>query len=175
MTWPRLSPTLSLAFDPEQRSFIMERSGMREWDKQKVQGCTPVCYLKYFSKKEALSTYMMKCSYFYSNIIEITQLCGFHPLTLASFSHRKDISDWIKAVWCNKNRTETSVDLSPVMSKHTQTQKLPSDLHLHGLVLFVWSGKWYQSLAFFTHQGCNGSILSFNCFVTGYLSSSRWR
>lgn len=137
VTWPTLSPALSLAFAPEQRSFIMVRSGMREWDRK---GCSPACYLKYFQRKKYWA-HIMKCDYFYSNIIEITQLYGFHPPTLATFSHRKDISDWIKAVIfrCNNNRTETSVDLPPVMnlSKHTQIQKLPSNLNLHGLVLFV--------------------------------------
>lgn len=48
------------------------------------KGCSPHCYLKYFSEREVLSAHMLKCIYFYSNLIEIRQLCGFHPLTLAT-------------------------------------------------------------------------------------------
>ncbi len=139
VTWPTRSPALSLAFAPEQRSFIMVRSGMREWDRK---GCSPVCYLKYFSKKEALSTHIMRCNYFYSNIIEITQLYGFHcPPPPPSHTGRIFLTEsrLFVVFTFNNNRTETSVDLQPVMnlSKHTQIQKLPSNLNLHGLVIFV--------------------------------------
>lgn len=102
VTWPRLSmslfsicPWTTILYHGE---IWNERMGQTE------RGCSPHCYLKYFSEKEVVSAHILKCIYFYSNLIEITQLCrlAYTP------SHLQPTGRIFQIFRCN-NRTETII------------------------------------------------------------------
>lgn len=129
--------------------------------RQTERGCSPHCYLKYFSEKEVVSAHILKCIYFYSNLIEITQLCrlAYTP------SHLQPTGRIFQIFRCN-NRTETIICDKLAYRYTYSNRETANNLNLHGLV--------HQALAFFTHQGCNGSTVSFNGFMKGYFSSFLW-
>lgn len=157
VTWPRLS--MSLFSICPWTTILYQGEIWNERDRQK-RGCSPHCYLKYFSEKEVLSAHILKCIYFYSRLIEITQLCRLAASLTYTPSRLQPTGRTFQICICN-NRTETAVELLSVINLHTgihtQIEKLPINLNLHGLV--------HQALAFFTHQGCNGSPVSFNGFM----------